>query len=87
MSKQIELSVKGMSCEHCVKSVRETLSALPGVSDVDVNLKKERAQLRADDGVQENDLIQAVNALGFTATQAEAKQKGGLFGIFRGKKG
>lgn len=32
------LSVAGMTCGHCVRSVTEELSALPGVTDVQVAL-------------------------------------------------
>ncbi|WP_129339278.1 heavy-metal-associated domain-containing protein [Cellulomonas endophytica] len=31
-------SVDGMTCGHCVRSVTEELSALPGVEDVQVEL-------------------------------------------------
>ena len=31
-------SVSGMTCHHCVLSVREEVSAIPGVTDVDVDL-------------------------------------------------
>lgn len=30
--------VTGMTCEHCVKSVTAEVSAIPGVSDVSVDL-------------------------------------------------
>ena len=30
--------VNGMTCDHCVRSVTEELSELPGVTDVDVDL-------------------------------------------------
>ncbi|WP_312941422.1 copper ion binding protein [Oscillibacter sp.] len=33
------LNVDGMSCEHCVKAVTNAVSALPGVSNVAVDLK------------------------------------------------
>jgi copper chaperone len=32
------LRVDGMSCEHCVKAITKAVSALPGVSDVIVDL-------------------------------------------------
>lgn len=38
MEKSI-LKVDGMSCEHCVKAIKNAVGALPGVSNVDVNLK------------------------------------------------
>ncbi|MEZ5186955.1 MAG: heavy-metal-associated domain-containing protein [Candidatus Nanopelagicales bacterium] len=37
MSKQ-ELKVQGMTCDHCVRAVTEEFSALPGVTDVTVDL-------------------------------------------------
>lgn len=37
MTKAI-LNVDGMSCEHCVKAIKKAVSALPGVSDVSVDL-------------------------------------------------
>ncbi|RBP67126.1 copper chaperone CopZ [Brevibacterium sanguinis] len=32
------ITVTGMTCGHCVSSVKEELGALPGVTDVDVEL-------------------------------------------------
>lgn len=37
-----EYTVKGMTCSHCVLSVREEVSEIPGVSAVDVDLASER---------------------------------------------
>jgi copper chaperone len=36
--KQTILNVEGMSCNHCVKAVTDALTALEGVSGVDVDL-------------------------------------------------
>jgi copper chaperone len=33
------LRVDGMSCDHCVKAITKAIGALPGVSDVTVDLK------------------------------------------------
>ena len=35
-------TVTGMSCEHCVLSVREEVAAVPGVSSADVDLASGR---------------------------------------------
>jgi copper ion binding protein len=32
------LEVRGMSCGHCVSAITSAVSALPGVTDVDVDL-------------------------------------------------
>jgi copper chaperone len=41
MAKQVQdLDVQGMSCQHCVHAVKLSVSALAGVSSVDVSLEK-----------------------------------------------
>ena len=35
-------TVTGMTCRHCVMSVREEVAEIPGVSDVDVDLTSGR---------------------------------------------
>lgn len=37
MAKSV-VNVDGMSCEHCVKAITNAVSALPGVSEVAVDL-------------------------------------------------
>jgi copper chaperone len=44
----VELKVEGMDCEGCVKSVTRMLSAVPGVSSVDVSLAQARARVTYD---------------------------------------
>ena len=44
----VELKVEGMDCQGCVKSVTRMLSALPGVSGVDVSLEQGRARVTYD---------------------------------------
>ncbi|MDD3766778.1 MAG: copper ion binding protein [Eubacteriales bacterium] len=39
----VTLSVKGMSCEHCVKAVKRALDGLFGVNNVDVSLNEGKA--------------------------------------------
>ena len=38
---QTELKITGMTCEHCVKAVTTELSALEGVSQVQISLVPE----------------------------------------------
>lgn len=37
---ETKLNVEGMSCEHCVKSITDTITALPGTDCVVVDLKE-----------------------------------------------
>ena len=39
MSETLRLSVPGMHCGHCERAVKEEVSAVPGVSEVVVDLK------------------------------------------------
>lgn len=38
-------TVPGMHCEHCVAAVREEVSGVPGVEEVDVNLETKRVDV------------------------------------------
>ncbi len=62
MSKKT-LKIEGMMCEGCVKSVKEALEKVPGITSVDVNLKKGTAVVQGD--VDDETLIKAVVDAGF----------------------
>ena len=38
MSSTATYRVTGMTCDHCVRAVTDEMSAIPGVSDVEVDL-------------------------------------------------
>ena len=42
------LHVEGMSCEHCVKTIRTVVGALPGVADVSVDLNLKTVTVNHD---------------------------------------
>jgi copper chaperone len=52
-----DYTVNGMTCSHCVLSVREEISEIPGVSAVDVDLASGRVSVTGrqvgDDAVRE----------------------------------
>ena len=49
MAKETQkLRVRGMSCRHCVQAITAAVSALKGVSSVDVNLEKGLATVEFD---------------------------------------
>jgi copper chaperone CopZ len=41
--------ITGMTCTHCVASVREEVGEIPGVADVDVDLASGRLTVRGTD--------------------------------------
>jgi len=57
------VSIKGMSCPHCVASTKKALEEIPGVSNVNVNLEKAKASY---DGDVDVDVIkEAIVKIGF----------------------
>jgi copper chaperone len=45
---KVTLSVKGMSCGHCVKSVEGSVGELNGVQHVEVNLSEAKVTVEFD---------------------------------------
>ena len=44
----LDFTVRGMTCQHCVASVTEEVTELPGVTAVDVDLAGGRLQVVGD---------------------------------------
>ncbi len=66
-TKNMEIPVYGMSCEHCVRRVSEALEKLPGVAEVQVSLADQRAWLTLDPTqVGVDDLNQAIAEAGYS---------------------
>jgi copper chaperone len=59
-----EYTVQGMTCSHCVLSVREEVSEVPGVSAVDVHLASGRLTVTGED-VDERAVRAAVADAGY----------------------
>jgi copper ion binding protein len=49
MEKTATISIEGMSCEHCVRAVKDALSSQNGVKSVDVSLERKNALVVYDD--------------------------------------
>ncbi|MFP4080236.1 MAG: heavy metal translocating P-type ATPase [Ectothiorhodospira sp.] len=62
----ITLSIDGMGCASCVGRVDEALRALPGVSDVQVNLATEQATVKAHEAFPPPEALRhAVEGVGY----------------------
>ena len=49
MEKTATISIEGMSCEHCVRAVKDALSSHNGVKSADVSLEEKNARVVYDD--------------------------------------
>ncbi len=63
------LKVKGMTCDHCVKSVTKALKSVEGVIEAVVSLEREMAVVEADDRVSTEQLIKAVIDAGYESEE------------------
>lgn len=61
-----KLKINGMSCQHCVRTVTDALTELPGVRRAKVNLRKGEAVVHFD-AVRVNtaNLREVITAMGF----------------------
>ena len=66
MSTTTEYVVAGMTCAHCVQSVTEEVSSLPGVTDVAVDLTTGALTVDSDEIVPFGDIERAVDEAGYT---------------------
>ena len=59
-------TVVGMTCGHCVNAVTEEVSAVPGVSTVDVDLESGGLTVSSDAPVDEAAVRAAVEEAGYS---------------------
>lgn len=68
IDRTVELSINGMTCGHCVASVTEELSQVPGVLNVEVILNSggtSKATVVTNTELDDNALSDAVSEAGF----------------------
>ena len=62
----LNLSVRGMTCDNCVRAVERKLASTPGVTKVTVDLDSAKADIEYDDDlVRPEVLADAVRDLGY----------------------
>ena len=68
----LTIPVSGMTCGHCVSTVRQAIEALPGVRSADVSLSPGSAQVEFEPGLADVESVkQAIHAAGY-GTEAES---------------
>ena len=62
----IQLTVRGMTCDHCARSVERKLASTPGVTKATVDLQAGQARVEYNaDVVKPEVLVNAVRQLGY----------------------
>ncbi len=67
---EIELHITGMSCASCVGRVEKALNAVDGVTEANVNLATESAQVKGN--TNSDRLIEAIRSAGYKAEPASS---------------
>jgi len=65
MSTTTTVTVTGMTCGHCAASVREEVSEIPGVTDVDVNVDSGAVVITSEAELDRAQLAAAVTEAGY----------------------
>jgi len=58
-------TVEGMTCAHCVSSVTEEVSEVPGVTSVDVDLASGRLTVTGEAPIEQSLISAAVEEAGY----------------------
>lgn len=69
MSHSQDFAVTGMTCKHCVMSVEEEVSEIPGVTNVSVNLVKDGTStvtVTSEQPLDQAAVAAAIDESGFT---------------------
>lgn len=63
-------TVTGMTCGHCVSSVSEEVSAVPGIADVQVDLSSGRLTVTGDAAEDADAVRRAVEEAGYALAES-----------------
>jgi len=63
-----KITIEGMSCQHCVRHVREALEELAGVKTAKVNLENKTAEVELDQDVDDEKIKAAISDAGYEVT-------------------
>lgn len=64
---EITVHIEGMHCKHCQNSVDSALNSIEGVY-ARVNLKRGIAEISCKNEISDNEIIGAIESLGFKVT-------------------
>lgn len=65
-----EYQVTGMSCGHCEQSVRSEISAIAGVTNIEVSASTGRLVVSSDAPLNDAEVFAAVDEAGYSAVRA-----------------
>ncbi|MFD4369241.1 heavy-metal-associated domain-containing protein [Rhodococcus sp. NPDC058521] len=64
------VTVTGMTCQHCVSSVKEEVGEIAGVTSVNVDLESGRVDIESEAPLEKSAVSEAVQEAGYQLTDA-----------------
>lgn len=65
-----EYQVTGMTCGHCEMSIREEVSQIPGVDEIQVSAQTGKLVVSSDVAIDDAAVLAAVDEAGYSAVRA-----------------
>lgn len=69
----LTVPVEGMTCAACAARIEKTVSRLPGIQDINVNLASERASFVLDEGTSWRDVVERIEKTGYSVPTREVE--------------
>lgn len=63
--KELEFKVQGMTCEHCVRTVKNAVSSVEGVSHVEVYLDKGLVRVQSEKDIPAEEIKRVIEEWGY----------------------
>ena len=70
--KSLVLNIEGMTCQHCVRSVTQALTGVPGVTQAQVSLPEKKAVVTTEGNLETRAVLEAVEQEGYQASVISA---------------
>ncbi|MEU4182846.1 heavy-metal-associated domain-containing protein [Micrococcus luteus] len=64
-----DYQVAGMTCGHCEMSIREEVSEIPGVQDIQVSAQTGKLNVTAEGEIDDAKVLAAVEEAGYSAVR------------------
>ena len=64
-----DYQVTGMTCGHCEMSIREEVSEIPGVQDIQVSAQTGKPNVTAEGEIDDAKVLAAVEEAGYSAVR------------------
>uniref|UniRef100_A0A7C5V2N1 Copper chaperone CopZ n=1 Tax=Caldicellulosiruptor owensensis TaxID=55205 RepID=A0A7C5V2N1_9FIRM len=66
-----KIYIKGMTCDHCVRRVENSLKAIEGITSVKVDLQGKVATVELSKDIKDDEFVRTIDDAGYEVTKIE----------------